>query len=98
MNEFGKHAAETDADHQRILPRLDVNIAGTGPNGVGHDVIDEHSDLDALLGGVIGLEVLSGLVQGMFSVAKSVALSQLARRGCFSQRELSCNFHATAVP
>ena len=64
MDEFREHAAETQPHNDGVFPRLDMDIAGAGGDGVGEDMIDEHADLDALFGGVIRLKVMRGLIHG----------------------------------
>src|SRR5688572_6456776 len=73
MHQFGEHSAQADANDQRVFPRLDVDVAGAGVNGVREDMIDQHANLNAFLGGIIGLEVVDGLVHGTSLVAQVIS-------------------------
>ena len=51
VDEFVKHSIEPDADHERALPGLDVEVAGADFDGVDQQVIDQRSDFNAPLVG-----------------------------------------------
>jgi hypothetical protein len=60
MNQFGEHAVEPDAHHERAFPRFDVDIAGARFDGVDQQVINQDGNFDALVGN--RLQIASGLI------------------------------------
>ena len=60
MGDLGEHAVDAGAHGDGGLPGFDVEVAGAEPDGVLHEAVDEHADLEAL-GGQFGLEILNGV-------------------------------------
>jgi hypothetical protein len=52
MHQFRQHTVEPDAHRQRAFPRLDVDVARSGANGVNEQIFDEHTDFNTVLGGL----------------------------------------------
>ena len=52
VDQFGQHAVEADAHGQRAFPRLDVNVAGLGGDGVHEQIFDQRGDFRLALGGI----------------------------------------------
>ena len=71
MDQLAKHAIEPDTHAEGSSPRLNVDVAGFGLDGIRHDVVDQRADFDALKR-LAGLKVGGSLIHGFLWCAAMI--------------------------
>src|SRR5687768_4130315 len=70
MHKFRQYAAQPETHHQRAFPRFEMDVTGTGLDGVVEEIIDEQPNFDPAFRG-FRLKISNGLAHKLWRFAFS---------------------------